>query len=166
MEENITSEAQLEFNNENAKRLIYQVAEFSASSLDNLLEIAKTTAENIEETGNSQQEAGEILAFKQKIKGLEENLADLKMRIKADLYSIQDSLKKAEISANEIAEPNEKADEEIEKLQKLIILGNINKTKIKNKIWQVGEEISGIEKKMFTLARQKGLSITEEENID
>ncbi|CAG9313786.1 unnamed protein product [Blepharisma stoltei] len=157
-------ETQLEFNNENARRLINHVAAFSASSLDNLLEIAMTIAENIEEIGNSQSEAEEILAFKENIKGLKESLANLETRIDADLYNIQESLRKAGISAKEFAKPNEKVREEIAKTQRLMKEGDLNKANIKNKVGKVGEEISEIEKRMFTLARQKGLSIREEES--
>lgn len=158
-------ESQLEYQNENARRLITHLAAFSAMSLDNLLEIAMTIAENIEEIGNSQSDAEEILNFKENIKACKESLTNLETRIDADLYNIQESLRKANLHAKEPAKPTEKLRDETQKTQRLIREAEMNKTSIKGKVLKVADEIGEIEKRMFTLARQKGLSIRQDDNL-
>ena len=141
---------------ESSRKMITQLAglfeEGHEKLVKSLLEhdqAAESSKEN-EDVKEFRDKRFEFFQSKRQIKELED-------RVDADLYLIQDNLKKATLLAKENDMKADKSKEEIQKIKRISSSLEMNKKSIRDKIKVLNEKATTIEIKFAVISRQKGI---------
>ena len=125
----------------------------SLTEHDRLAELSK---EN-EDIKDFREKKFEFFQTKRQIKELED-------RVDADLYLIQDNVKKANLLAKENNMKADKSKEELQKIKRIQSSIEMNKKSIRDKIKALNEKATAIEIKFAVIGKQKGIETREAED--
>jgi hypothetical protein len=145
---------------EASRKMITQLAGFFAEGhqkIDTSLsehDKAAEASKEIEEIKDFRDQRFEFFQTKRMIKDLED-------RVDADLYMIQDNLKKAGLLAKETDMKADKSREELQKVKRIQSSLDMNKKSFRDKIKAISDKATAIEIKFAVIARQKGIDVKE-----
>ena len=141
---------------ESSRKMLTQLAGFFDEGQERL---SKSMSEH-DQTAESSRESEDVKEFRDKrfeFFQSKRQIKELEDRADADLYLIQDNLKKASLLAKENDIKADKSKEEMQKIKRIQSSLEMNKKSIRDKIKALSEKATAIEIKFAVIARQKGL---------
>jgi hypothetical protein len=150
---------------DSSKKLITQLSAFYSQafeSMDKLLQEHDSEIEKIRAKAEDRKEfktqVAEFQITKRKLKEIED-------RIDADLYVIQDNLKKATMFAKEGGDGAEKVKEELQKVRRVQSSYELTKKSTREKVKGLNDRTTAIEIKVVIIGKETGEEVKENEEM-